>query len=537
MGNSIRDKAFEYLNNKFSVVPMSITLNHKTGKKEKKPIITWNPYQEKYPTENEINTWWAPDTKNQIAIVTGKISNLAVIDIDDEKANDVLNTLIPDSLEIPMVKTPRGGRHLYFQCPDEKLRNDTGTIPGADLRANGGLITCPPTTDYVWLNPLVFPLPILPQQYIDYIRSHSNQKNIQVKANINLKYFEEGRRDSDLFSIANSLIKDNVNLDFVSDALRRIIMSWGEQDEKWIEQKIESALNRETRKHENLHEEIKEYIDNSTGEFNIYDLDRELGFINKEQKKSRTKVLYRLTKQDLIEKIGKRTGNYRLILKDENIIDWRNADITNTYDIVLPFQIHDLVNIYPKNIIVIAGVPDAGKSAFLLNVLYNNMHKHNIFYFSSEMREQEFHVRLSKFPKETNWNFKAIDRTHDFIDVIRPDDFNIIDFYEIHDNFFNIGEQFTKIHNKLKKGICIIAIQKKKGADIGRGAEFSLEKARLYLAMDSGELRIIKAKNWKNSAINPNGRIFNFSLINGCEFIQTNLITNPYNYKTTQYKE
>lgn len=266
-------------------------------------------------------------------------------------------------------------------------------------------------------------------------------------------------------------------------------------------------------------DQIRKYIQETTGDFNIIDLDRELQIKTQDQKNHRRVILFRLMKEDFIEKIGKRTGNYRLIIKDENIINWQNADIDNTYNLILPFGIHNLINLYPKNIIVIAGVPDAGKTAFLLNILHDNMEQHKIFYFSSEMGEQEFKLRLSKFKDCKAWDFTAIERSHDFVDVIRPDHLNIIDFFEVHDNFFDIAAQFTKLHNKLDKGICIIAIQKKKDAEYGRGAEFSLEKARLYLSMDSGVLKIIKAKNWKNPAINPNNRIYNFKLINGCEFL------------------
>ncbi len=284
-----------------------------------------------------------------------------------------------------------------------------------------------------------------------------------------------------------------------------------------------------------LPEQIKKYIQETTGDFNIINLDKELKIMSTEQKKHRTVIMCRLAKEEFIEKIGKRTGNYRLIIKDENVINWQNADIDNTYNIVLPFGIHNLINLYAKNIIVVAGVPDAGKTAFLLNILHDNMDNHEIFYFSSEMGEQEFKVRLSKFKDCESWNFTAIERSHDFVDVIRPDDLNIIDFFEMHDNFFDIGAQFTKIHNKLNKGICVIAIQKKKDAEYGRGAEFSLEKARLYLSMDSGVLKIIKAKNWKDPAINPNNKVYDFKLIGGCEFIQTNLVTNSKTWEQ-QYK-
>ena len=60
-------------------------------------------------------------------------------------------------------------------------------------------------------------------------------------------------------------------------------------------------------------------------------------------------------------------------------------------------------------------------------------------------------------------------------------------------------------------------IQKKRKAELGRGAEFSEERARLYLSMDNGKLKIVKAKNWKTE-VNPNGIGYTFKLVDGCKF-------------------
>jgi len=62
-------------------------------------------------------------------------------------------------------------------------------------------------------------------------------------------------------------------------------------------------------------------------------------------------------------------------------------------------------------------------------------------------------------------------------------------------------------------------LQKKAGEELGRGGAFSLEKARLYLSMDSGELKVVKAKNWALPGENPNGRVFHFKLVDGCKFL------------------
>jgi hypothetical protein len=139
------------------------------------------------------------------------------------------------------------------------------------------------------------------------------------------------------------------------------------------------------------------------------------------------------------------------------------------------------------------------------------------------MGPEELKLRITKFPdfNKTFWRkFKPRERASNFADAISPNSVNIIDYFEISDNFYAIGGELRAIHDKLKDGIAIIAIQKKGTADLGRGAEFSLEKPRLYLTMNPGELKIVKGKNWAQPGRNPNGMVFKFKLINGAEFLE-----------------
>jgi len=66
-----------------------------------------------------------------------------------------------------------------------------------------------------------------------------------------------------------------------------------------------------------------------------------------------------------------------------------------------------------------------------------------------------------------------------------------------------------------------LALQKPTGRDAGLGGERGLEKPRLYLAMESGKLKIVKAKSWVNPQDNPNGKTISFTLANGCHFRNT----------------
>jgi ABC-type phosphonate transport system ATPase subunit len=191
----------------------------------------------------------------------------------------------------------------------------------------------------------------------------------------------------------------------------------------------------------------------------------------------------------------------------------------------LPFEIDKKVEIMPGNIIAIAGEVNAGKTAFLLNVLNENMHKFEIHYFSSEMGGSELKKRLKKFDYPlslSEWKFKFKERSDNFGDIIVSGEgkINIIDYLELHDNFFLVAKHLSDIHKRLKGAIAIVAIQKNPGTDTGLGGFRGMEKPRLYLAMSKGKLKIVKAKNWA-TPVNPNNLEVGFKIVDGCKLIKT----------------
>ena len=140
-------------------------------------------------------------------------------------------------------------------------------------------------------------------------------------------------------------------------------------------------------------------------------------------------------------------------------------------------------------------------------------------YFSSEMGALELRTRLQRFgvPLDS-WTFRAKERSHDFADVIAPDALNIVDFLELHDNFYMVCGLIKSIYDKLAKGVAVVALQKNPGTETGLGGQRSIEKARLALALDQNLLKITKAKNWSQEGLNPNGMELRFKLVDGCRF-------------------
>lgn len=336
-----------------------------------------------------------------------------------------------------------------------------------------------------------------------------------------VKMFELGRRDEDLFHTANILTKGGMPEEEQAQILERLILSWGENpDPKWIQDKIQSALKRSDRKERNLTAEVKDWLLSSSGVFLSSDVVKCLHLSSRDDQKHLSTVLRRFVAEGIIKRHGNRNGCFEIVeALDENVIDIFSAE-NKALPVKFPLDVHDLVKIMPKNIIILAGEVNAGKSAYLLNLAALNMRKFETVYFSSEMGGAELKERLQNFdfPLE-NWrDIKFIERASDFSTAIRPEGLNIIDFLEIHDEFYKVGALIKDIFDKLTTGLAVIAIQKNKGRDEGLGGQRSLEKPRLYMAMEPGKLKIVKAKNWLNPTMNPNGMCMEFKLAKGCYF-------------------
>ncbi len=122
-----------YLEKGFSVIPIG---------SDKKPLIpTWKEYQSKHPTKEEITKWCSTLNPVGIGIVTGKISGIAVLDID--VGADTSSLELPST---PSVRTGGGGWHHYFKFPSGVLlQSSNGFRHKMDFKAEGGYVIAPPS--------------------------------------------------------------------------------------------------------------------------------------------------------------------------------------------------------------------------------------------------------------------------------------------------------------------------------------------------------------------------------------------------------
>lgn len=275
---------------------------------------------------------------------------------------------------------------------------------------------------------------------------------------------------------------------------------------------------------EPLAKRIREWVTNTSGWFSYDDIDKEFGLSHPNEKHNRWMIVKRLRDHERI--LESHLSNNRLLRHIKvatRLIDFKACGNRTPLAIRYPFGIERYFQTYPGNLIAVAGAADAGKTAFLLNFIRLNMGDFSIYYQSSEMGAEELANRLMKFEgiDLQDWNFTAEERSRDFADVIRPDCINILDYLELAGEFYRVADNLKQIHDKLCSGIAIVALQKKRNAELGRGGDFGLEKPRLYLSMDAGRLVIRKAKNWVDPEVRPSGLAITFKLVNGCKFIVT----------------
>jgi len=508
--------------------------------KKKNPLVEWKRLQEEQTTSKEVKEWWSKKWPGaNIGLVTGKRYGLVVIDVDSQEGQKIIDENLPDSFLTPIASTPRGdlGRHFYFAYRNG-LTNKAEILPGLDVRTDGGFIIAPPSRDhrgsYKWMISLAkTPLNSLPDKLYNVLLSHTNKHPLVNNNTQHRKRFilQKGRRDEDLFHIANSLVKGGCDPSIMAQALRILAKSANPPfPEKEVPIKIKSALQRAQRREGSLTDEVREWVLLQEGYFFITDLIQTLQIYSPKDKKNLTVIINRLKNDGIIEKYGNRRGCYRLVQKDETEMEFIEGEIKE-YEIILPLGISDYCVLHPKNIVMIAGTKGSGKTAFLLNTILQNFHRKEIVYFNSEMGSEEWSLRLKNlgFHKKEEITWKNYQRSNNFHDNITGEDkIFIIDFMEIHDNFYEIAKYIRRIHEKLDKGICLIAVQKKAGAMLGRGAEFSLEKARLYLSFDyNNEMRcttiqIIDAKHPRNPKETVKGMRRDVKIIEGTRFSPLN---------------
>lgn len=281
---TILEAALKYASMGFSVIPVQPPKKGADGKDEnKKAIIKWEPFQKKAAEPELIKQWWLKWPDARIGIVCGKVSDLAVVDCDSEEAKKAVDELIPDSLTVPIAKTPRGGYHYWFKN-DSKLATGTGAMPNVDIRAEGGMIIASPSAGlngngYRWLiSPLKAAIPIIPIKLCTVLISssslllsssslaHGDKETVHARSKLN---FAEGHRDDTLWHIGHCLTKGGMAKEQMEQLLEILGLNICNPPFPMneIKAKVSSILKRSEDGEKNLSQDVLEWICRQSGVF------------------------------------------------------------------------------------------------------------------------------------------------------------------------------------------------------------------------------------------------------------------------------
>lgn len=169
---SVLDYALAYARAGYSVIPI------KADGSKAPALPSWSEYQVRPATVEELKCWFTAEALLGIGIVCGAVSrNLEVLDFDVPEIFAAFVAKVGEAriTELPQVKTPSGGRHLYLHRSvvppgSRKLAQRLISIPGekpiklkvlVETKGEGGQVVAPGTPavchatglPYVWIKP------------------------------------------------------------------------------------------------------------------------------------------------------------------------------------------------------------------------------------------------------------------------------------------------------------------------------------------------------------------------------------------------
>lgn len=111
-GKGSLNAALRYRRQGLSVIPIE--------PRGKTPLVEWKEFQKRRATETEIRAWFRKWPNANVGIVTGKISDLVVVDIDADRVDDpdeTLQAILKDAPTDMIARTGGGGYHAFYRYP------------------------------------------------------------------------------------------------------------------------------------------------------------------------------------------------------------------------------------------------------------------------------------------------------------------------------------------------------------------------------------------------------------------------------------
>lgn len=124
----------------------------------KHPRVRWEAAMHERATEERVRGWWRRWPEANVAVVTGSVSGVAVLDVDPRSGGDgalaaleAVHGTLPRTVE---ARSGGGGRHLWFASSADLP--SVVIAPGVELKAERSSVIAPPSLHrsgerYAWL--------------------------------------------------------------------------------------------------------------------------------------------------------------------------------------------------------------------------------------------------------------------------------------------------------------------------------------------------------------------------------------------------
>jgi len=545
----------------FSVIPSG---------KGKSPLVPWTEYQKRQPTDDELLDWNERLNPPLWGIVTGAISGVVVVDADNDKAKALLDT---EGLA-PHITTPRGGGHYYFKHPGHPVKTCAGILPGLDIRGDGGFVNVVGSRKDGDYRTLILPTPdcLYPWENLPEIISKATNNSKPSLPPSETTPISEGQRNAILASLGGTMRRKGMPREAIEAALQEVnrLQCQPPLSNKEVDN-IAKSVSRYVPQTDNLDSmsDITDNLDSNADNTDLsdklaspsdtltftditdiekagkiiwkmvdewlrlhqgerFDLDticRQLDINNRDDRHHVVKKLsYEVDHEKLEKSVNVRPSIYTLVSKEYKEIDWLNASDVGILPVKWPmgrrdgtrFGFDGCALVSAGDIIVLAGNSNAGKTAWCLNLLWENMDEFPCTLMGNEYTAPKFKRRVARMDWKRPRNpdgtakFELIERYEGWKDIIRPNNINIIDWINLGDNFYTIGKIIEGIRSKLNDGIAVIVLQKSEGKQLGTGGGFSEHLASLYLLIDYQRMTVRKCKEF--SGEDPNHKMYGFEI-------------------------
>lgn len=184
----------------------------------KSPAVNWKEYQAKLATAEDWSGWSKDPRLTGICLITGKISNVAVVDVDS-KGDDGVAKHMEREFNLygcPVVSKTRSGGYHFFYKWSENTKTIAHIAKGfpVDCRAEGGIVLVPPSLagenrgEYSWIklpsDENISKMTVVPSEVSNHLGAATPKSStVNLAKMVGLP---EGSRDDQMTKAALSLV-------------------------------------------------------------------------------------------------------------------------------------------------------------------------------------------------------------------------------------------------------------------------------------------------------------------------------------------